>query len=401
MTLYNSARLHSFIMNKVALAQMLRYVQVPERSVEISENHRAKTTKLFILDVKPRSAAKTAEALMVTAYGVDDVELTVGAAPRLDLLRSKFDQRPGKLSIASVAQPARMALLVIGRDNPAFMPTVIAQSVRGGSDLYFMRNDLFPGEMLFGETDTSSSRKKGAASGSKQASTPKLKQLKNQSPLDAAKRPGKPAEDRPAAGPSGVKSRRRQDSSPAMSLAASDSMVSSVGGAASATPVREGGGRKKSISREPALPYARKSRVEETSPKGMARDISTSGTRTVSPKGMARDSSTSSICVVSPRDVARDNSAANSRAASPRGVVLENSAASSRAASPKDVAWDSSTSRSEASSDSEEDSDAGGQEMEEANFKFNILFRFSFLSTIRYTVHLLRYDWQFIYYETT
>jgi hypothetical protein len=168
MTLYDSARWHSFIMNEVALAQMLRYVQVPERSVEILENHRAKTTKLFILDVKPRSAAKTAEALMVSAYGVDNVELTVGAAPRLDLLRRKFDQRPGKLSIASADQPAGMVHLVIGKNNLAFMPTVIAQSVRGGSDLYFMRNDLFPGEMLFGETDTSSSRKKGAASGSKQ-----------------------------------------------------------------------------------------------------------------------------------------------------------------------------------------------------------------------------------------
>jgi hypothetical protein len=41
-----------------------------------------------------------------------------------------------------------------------------------------------------------------------------------------------------------------------------------------ATPVRDGGEKKKSISREPALVYARKSRIEETSPKGMARDSS-------------------------------------------------------------------------------------------------------------------------------
>jgi hypothetical protein len=69
MTLYDPTRRHSFIRNEVALGQALRYVRVPEKSVEISEHQRVKTTKLFILDVKPRSAAKVAEALMVTAYG--------------------------------------------------------------------------------------------------------------------------------------------------------------------------------------------------------------------------------------------------------------------------------------------------------------------------------------------
>jgi hypothetical protein len=76
-TLYDSTQRHSFIMNEVALAHTLRYVRVPERSVEISPVHRVKTTKLFILDVKPRSAAEAAEALMVTAYGVDNIELTM------------------------------------------------------------------------------------------------------------------------------------------------------------------------------------------------------------------------------------------------------------------------------------------------------------------------------------
>jgi hypothetical protein len=149
MTLYNSTQQHSFITNEVALEQTLRYVRVPERSVEISENHRAKMTRLFILDVKPSSASKAAVALTVTAYGMDNIELTAGAAPELDLLRYRFDQRPGELSNSSVAQPAGLIHLVISKDNPALMPAVIAQSIQGWTDLNFMRNDLFPGEMLF------------------------------------------------------------------------------------------------------------------------------------------------------------------------------------------------------------------------------------------------------------
>jgi hypothetical protein len=193
-TLYNSAQRHSFIMNEVALATTLRYVRVPERSVEISPVHRVKTTKLFILDVKPRLAAEAAEALMVTAYGVDGVELTMQEEPSLDMLRSKFDIRPGRLSNASMAQPEAVAHLVIGRDNPAHMPAVVARSVKGGSDLYLMRNDLFTGEMLFGETDKSGSRKKGAAGGSKSTSTPKPRQLKAKNPPIADKRPEKAAQ---------------------------------------------------------------------------------------------------------------------------------------------------------------------------------------------------------------
>jgi hypothetical protein len=191
-TLYDSTQRHSFIMNEVALAHTLRYVRVPERSVEISPAARVKTTKLFILDVKPRS---TAEAQMVTAYGVDNIELTMQEEPRLDMLRSKFEIRPGRLSNASVAQPEAVAHLVIGRDNPVYMPVVVTRSIKGGPDLYLMRNDLFTGEMLFGETDKSGSRKKGAAGGSKSTSTPKPKQRRpriRQLPTSGRRRRRKP-----------------------------------------------------------------------------------------------------------------------------------------------------------------------------------------------------------------
>jgi hypothetical protein len=307
-TLYDSNQRHSFIVNEVALALALRYMQVPERIVDISPTTIAKTTKLFILDVKPRPTAEAAGPQLVTAYGVDSVELTLPEKPRMNMLRSMFETRPGHLSNAGVAQPKAVAHLVIGRDNPVHMPEVITRSIRGGSDLYFMRNDLFPGEMLVGETDRGGSKKKKAAGGPKTTSTPKPrnppaaskkveKAAQVRTPLVANKWPDTTAEEQPIASASGIKGRRRQDSSPAMSLAASDSMVSSLGRTASATPVREGGERKKSISREPALVYARKSRIEETAqriwcetaaPVGPARPAQRAWREAAAPAGPAR-----------------------------------------------------------------------------------------------------------------
>ncbi len=388
-TLYDSNQRHSFIMNEVASAHTLRYIQVPERRVDISPTTMARTTKLFILDVKPRSMTKAAGARLVTAYGVDDMELTLPEEPSLDKLRSKFETRPGRLSNARMAQPEAVAHLVIGRDNQAHMPVVALRSVKRGSDLYIMRNDLFAGEMLFGETDKSGPMKKEAAGGSKSTSTPKPRQLKARNPPIASKRPEKAApvqippiaskrrekaapvqtpsiaskrpetaaEERPVAGSSGIKSRRRQDSSPAMSVAASDSMMSSVGRAASDTPVRDGGW-KKSISREPALIYARKSRAEE--------DSSASGTRAASPGNVTRDSSASGVRAVSLRVVARDSSASSSSAASSRDVSRDSSACSSRAASSRGGARDNSSSEAEDSSSSEDDSDSDRQRMKDA-----------------------------------
>jgi hypothetical protein len=184
------------------------------------------------------------------------------------------------------------------------MPEVVARSIRGGADLYFMRNDFFPGEMLYGETEKSGPKKKKTASGPKTTSSPKPrnppaaskkseKAAQVRTPLAAKQRPDTAAEEQPIAGPSGIKDRRRQDSSPAISLAASDSMVSSLGRTASDTPVRDGGERKKSTSREQALIYARKSRAEETGLVDVARDSSASRTRAVSPGGIARGSGTS------------------------------------------------------------------------------------------------------------
>jgi hypothetical protein len=194
-TLYDSNLGQSYIVNEVAMALALRYVQVPSRIVYTSSTTLGKTNKLFILDVKPRSTAADVGPLLLTAYGLDKVDLTLPEESKLDMLRNKFEIRPGHLSNTGVAQPAAPAHLVVGRDNPLHMPKVVAQSIRGGTYLYFMRSPCFPGEMLFGETERRGTKKKKAASGLKTTSTPKPRS----SPA-AEKKQEKVAQDRtPAA----------------------------------------------------------------------------------------------------------------------------------------------------------------------------------------------------------
>jgi hypothetical protein len=317
-TLYDSNQRQSYILNEVALAQVLRYVQVPKRIVDISSATPAKTTKLFILDVKPRSTAAEAGVQLLTSYGVSEVELTLPEEPRLNMLRSKFETRPGLLSNTNVAQPEAMAHLVIGRDNPAHIPVAALRSKKDGTDLYVMRNNLFVGEMMYGET-----KKKGAAGGPKTTSKPRPKQLKAKDPPTASKRPEKAApvqtpsaaskwpekaapvqtpsaaskrpeaaEERPLAGPSGINSRRRQDSSPALSVVASDSMMSSAGGAVSDTPVRDGGLKKSSSRASPVLRKEEQSwrgRPRQRGPRGQPRKSGAGQQRQVDPRGQPKE----------------------------------------------------------------------------------------------------------------
>ncbi len=112
-TLYDSNLRQSYIVNEVAMALALRYVQVPSRIVYTSSTTLGKTNKLFILDVKPRSTAADAGPLLLTAYGLDKVDLTLPEESKLDMLRSKFEIRPGHLSNTGVAQPVAPAHLVI------------------------------------------------------------------------------------------------------------------------------------------------------------------------------------------------------------------------------------------------------------------------------------------------
>jgi hypothetical protein len=132
-TLYDSNQRQSYIRNEVAQKHVLRYVQVPERTVDISPAAPAKTTKLFILDVKPRSAAVGEGPQLLSAYRVDKVELTLPEEPGVNKLRSKFGTRPGLLTNSIVAQLEAIADLVIGRDNPNHMPVEFLRSKNDGT----------------------------------------------------------------------------------------------------------------------------------------------------------------------------------------------------------------------------------------------------------------------------
>jgi hypothetical protein len=134
-TLYDSNQRQSYITNEVAAAQALRYVRVPSKMVYTSSTTLGKTNKLYILDGKPRSKAADAGPLLLTAYGLDKMELTLPEESKLNMLRKRFEERPGRLSNSSIAQPEAPAHLVIGRDNPIHMPEVVARSIRGGIDL--------------------------------------------------------------------------------------------------------------------------------------------------------------------------------------------------------------------------------------------------------------------------
>ena len=77
-TLYDSNQRQSYITNEVAAAQALRYVRVPSKMVYTSSTTLGKTNKLYILDVKPRSKrSQKAGPLLLTAYGLDKMELTL------------------------------------------------------------------------------------------------------------------------------------------------------------------------------------------------------------------------------------------------------------------------------------------------------------------------------------
>ncbi len=360
-TLYDSNQRQSYIRNEVAKKHVLRYVQVPERTVDISSAAPAKTTKLFLLDVKPRSAAVGAGPEILSAYGVDGVELTLPEESGVNELRKKFGKRPGLLTNSNVAQPEARVDVVVGRDNPHLMPVEVLRSEKDGNDLYVMRNIPSIGEMLFGETSGTAQKKKGAAGGTRTTSTPKPKQLKAKDPPTASKRPVKAApvqtpaaaskrpeaaEERATAGPSGVKSRRWRDSSPALSVAASDSMVSSAGGAVSKVPMRDGS-QKKSGSVERPLIYAKKSKAREES--------RTSEASAASPGKAAHGDGSSRSRAVTLEVLTRDSGDITSSEASSRGVSRDSSACSSRAAGSKTGAEGSSSS---------EDDDRGGRQQQ-------------------------------------
>jgi hypothetical protein len=176
-TLYDSNQQQSYIRDEIAKRHALRYVRVPERTVDLFPAAAEKTTKLYILDVKPRSPAGRAESEVLSCYGIEGGERTLPEEFGANELRQKFAKRPGRLSNANVAQPEAEMDVLVGQDNPHLMPAVVYQSINDGTDLFITRNLLYPGEMLVGETSGTAWKGKGAAGGAKKkTSTPKPRQ---------------------------------------------------------------------------------------------------------------------------------------------------------------------------------------------------------------------------------
>jgi hypothetical protein len=160
-TLYDSNQRQSYIRDEIAKKHVLRYVRVPERTVDISPATSAKTTKLFILDVKTRSSARGVDPEILSAYGIEGGERTLPEEFGVYELRQKFAKSPSRLTNSNVAQPEEEVDVVLGRDNPRLMPVEVHRSVNDGRDLCIMRGSLYLGEMLFGETSGTALKKKG------------------------------------------------------------------------------------------------------------------------------------------------------------------------------------------------------------------------------------------------
>jgi hypothetical protein len=135
-TLYDSNQRQSYIRDEIAKKHVLRYVQVPERTVDISSATSANTTKLFILDVEPRLSAKGVGPEILTAYGVEGGERILPEEFGVNELRKKFGKRPGLLINSNVAQPEAAVDVVVGRDNPRLMPAEVLRSEKDGKDLF-------------------------------------------------------------------------------------------------------------------------------------------------------------------------------------------------------------------------------------------------------------------------
>jgi hypothetical protein len=89
---------------------------------------------------------------LLAAYGVPKAAPATVAAPELPLLRWRFRTRPN-LTMGDLAQQARLTKLVISRDNRKYWLRVNDRSQYPGDNLYLVKIQFHPGQLLYGETD--------------------------------------------------------------------------------------------------------------------------------------------------------------------------------------------------------------------------------------------------------
>jgi hypothetical protein len=153
--LFCPTRQMTAVVESVAIEKGIPWRAVPEVTVMLGDGRRETSTKLFLIEVKAtRSyrASKEPEPILIAAYGVQNLAPFAAAAPELPLLRHRFPSaRPASMGL--LAQEASPVDLVIARDYRKQWPTVASPSCFQADDLYLMRSNFYPGQLLYGLAD--------------------------------------------------------------------------------------------------------------------------------------------------------------------------------------------------------------------------------------------------------
>jgi hypothetical protein len=153
--LFCPTRQMTAVVESVAIEKGIPWRAVPEVTVMLGDGRRETSTKLFLIEVKAtRSyrASKEPEPILIAAYGVQNLAPFAAAAPELPLLRHRFPSaRPA--SMGQLAQKAGPVDLVIARDYRKQWPAVVSPSCFEADELYLMRSNFYPGQLLYGLAD--------------------------------------------------------------------------------------------------------------------------------------------------------------------------------------------------------------------------------------------------------
>jgi hypothetical protein len=151
-TLFDTKRQMSAIVTETAISRGLEYMTVPEVEVILDDGRRKLFNKLFFLKVRPYRyrtghPVRAPEPLLLAAYGVTKAAPAAVAAPELPLLTWRFRTRLN-LAMGDLALRARPTELVIRRDNRGYWPMVSNHSQYTGDDLYLMKIQFHPRQLL-------------------------------------------------------------------------------------------------------------------------------------------------------------------------------------------------------------------------------------------------------------
>ena len=153
--LFCPTRQMTAVVESVAIEKGIPWRAVPEVTVMLGDGRRETSTKLFLIEVKAtrsHRASKEPEPVLIAAYGVQNLAPFAAAAPELPLLRHRFPSAR-TASMGTLAQKAGPIDLVIARDYRKQWPSVTSPSCFEADNLYLMRSNFYPGQLLYGQAD--------------------------------------------------------------------------------------------------------------------------------------------------------------------------------------------------------------------------------------------------------